>query len=169
MMGREFIYPGDKQIRALLSPAHRGTTAYINILSWAIQVSKGFTHPYFHKGPPSTFHPTAPWPHGCRSLSGAGPRTSRLCYFPAMFPFCSQLFCTSDFFTVTSERSKKLLIPSDTGESLADRQDGVRREKQNWADIFGHVAVIYGPVQDSNFKQLTLCVCSDPARYCRLQ
>lgn len=57
MMGRELIYPGEKQIKALLSPVLCHTIAYINILSWAIQVSKGLVHLHFHKGPLST-----PWP-----------------------------------------------------------------------------------------------------------
>lgn len=60
MMGRELIYPGEKQIKALLSPALRHTIAYINILSWAIQVSKGLVHLHFHKGPLSTLWPTLP-------------------------------------------------------------------------------------------------------------
>lgn len=60
MMGRELIYPGEKQIKALLSPALRHTIAYINILSWAIQVSKGLVHLHFHKGPLSTLWPPLP-------------------------------------------------------------------------------------------------------------
>lgn len=57
MMGRELIYLGEKQIKALLGAALRHTIAYINILSWAIQVSKGLVHLHFHKGLLST-----PWP-----------------------------------------------------------------------------------------------------------
>lgn len=60
MMGRELIYPGGKQIMALLSPALRHTIAYINILSWVIQVSKGLVHLHLHKGPLSTLWPLAP-------------------------------------------------------------------------------------------------------------
>lgn len=56
-MGRELIYPGETQIKAVLSPALRHTIAYINILSWAIQVSKGLVHLHFHKGPLSTLWP----------------------------------------------------------------------------------------------------------------
>lgn len=60
MMGRELIYPGEKQIKALLSPALHHTIAYINILSWAIQVRKGLVHLHFHKGPLSTLWPSLP-------------------------------------------------------------------------------------------------------------
>lgn len=76
MMGRELIYPGEKQIKALLSPALRHTIAYINILSWVIQVSKGLVHLHFHKSPLS-----APWP----------PRPSRLSFWwvPAVLSFTS--------------------------------------------------------------------------------
>lgn len=58
MMGRELIYPGEKQIKALLSPALHHTIAYINILSWAIQVSEGLVHLHLHKGP--ALHAAAP-------------------------------------------------------------------------------------------------------------
>lgn len=61
MMGRELIYPGEKQIKALLSAALRHTIAYINILSWAIQVSKGLVHLHLHKGPLSTMWPPLPF------------------------------------------------------------------------------------------------------------
>lgn len=57
MMGRELIYPGGKQIKALLIPALRLTIAYINILSWATQVSKGLVHLHLHKGLLSTLWP----------------------------------------------------------------------------------------------------------------
>lgn len=57
MMGRELIYPREKQIKALLSPVLCHTIAYINILSWVIQVSKGLVHLHFHKGPLSTSWP----------------------------------------------------------------------------------------------------------------
>lgn len=60
MTGRELIYHGEKQIKALLSPAHCHTIAYINILSWAIQVSKGLVHLHLHKGPLSTLWPPLP-------------------------------------------------------------------------------------------------------------
>lgn len=59
-MGRELIYLGGKQIKALLSPVRRYTIAYINILSWAIQVSKGLVHLHLHKGPLSTLWPPLP-------------------------------------------------------------------------------------------------------------
>lgn len=60
MMGRELIYPGEKQIKALLSTALRHTIAYINILSWAIQVTKGLVHLHLHKGPLSMMWPPLP-------------------------------------------------------------------------------------------------------------
>lgn len=61
MMGRELIYLGEKQIKALLGAALRHTIAYINILSWAIQVSKGLVHLHFHKGLLSMLWPLLPF------------------------------------------------------------------------------------------------------------
>lgn len=127
-MGRELIYPGDKQIKALLSPARRRTTAYINILSWAIQVSKGLIHLHFHKSPLST-----PWPPlpVCSTRQWAA---AVLFFSTLVLLFSSLLFSRHvcllftvflhlRIFIVNSERSK-ILIPSDTGVSLADRQGG---------------------------------------------
>lgn len=95
MMGRGFIYPGDKQIRALLRPVCRGTTAYINILSWVIQVSKGFTHPHFHKGPPST-----PRPHGPTAAARCQVLILLLlvfAIFPPCFPFVHSFSAPPNF------------------------------------------------------------------------
>lgn len=61
-MVRDLIQPGEKQIKALLSPACCHTIAYINILSWVIQVSKGLIHLHFHKGPLSTLWPPSHLP-----------------------------------------------------------------------------------------------------------
>lgn len=60
MMGRELIYPGEKQIKALLRPACRHTIAYINILSRAMQVRKGLEHLHIHKGLLSMLWPLLP-------------------------------------------------------------------------------------------------------------
>lgn len=81
MMGMELIYPGEKQIKALLSPVRRHTIAYINILSWGIQVSKGLVHLHLHKGPLSTLWPPHPFgspPDECL-LSSPSP--------PCLLPF----------------------------------------------------------------------------------
>lgn len=75
-MGRELIYPGEKQIKALLSTVLRHTIAYINILSWAIQVSKGLVHLHLHKGPPhcSLRSPISCPPDECLLSSPSPPR-----------------------------------------------------------------------------------------------
>lgn len=66
-----------------------------------------------------------------------------------MFAICAQFYCNLKIFIVNCAN---ILIRFDTDVSLADRQGGVRREKQNLADIFGHITMIYGPVQDSNLR-----------------
>lgn len=158
-MGRELIYPGEKQIKALLSPARHHTIAYINILSWAIQVSKGLTHLHFHKGPLST-----PWPPlllclSCRRVPAVFTTPVLLLLLPhsPICPFSTlcyyscralTLFQHLGMLIVRSDRAN-ILIPLDTDVSLADGQRGAHREKQNRAAVLRNVAVIYDPVRDS--------------------
>lgn len=140
MTMRELIYPGDKQIKALLSPASCHTTAYINIFSWAIQVTSPFSQGLtLHLPKPINEHRPSCSSPPCYS-------SSSLCYFSR---HVCHIFLR--IFNVNSERSN-ILIPSDIDVWLADRQGGVRCEEQKWADIFGHVTLIYGPVQDSNLR-----------------
>lgn len=152
-MVRDLIHPGEKQIKALLSPACRHTIAYINILSWVIQVSKGLIHLHFHKGPLSTLWPPSHLPllptSTCRPLLHlAGPP-------PFTFPPPSIHLAVSAIIPIIASfignwEHSSILILFDTDGSLADRQCGEHFEKQKWADIFGNITMIYGPMRDSN-------------------
>lgn len=133
MMVRDLIHPGEKQIKALLSPACRHTIAYINILSWVIQVSKGLIHLHFHKSPLSTLWPPShlpllPTSTCCPLLHLTGPP-------PFTFPPPSIHLAVSAIIPIITifirnwEHSSVLIL-FDTDGSLADRQCGEHFEKQ---------------------------------------